>query len=133
MQKYTKFVQTNIIIALIAIIIAIVYPLAINNFVLNSKIQEARSVLKQVKSVEDEYFAKFNKYKAPMQNGNAFFAKEFNYDVNQLAYYDYVIKLEQSSYTLIAKPKLELIKSRSIEPKILIYTKNSNGSESSEW
>jgi Tfp pilus assembly protein PilE len=133
MGNFSKYTQTSILISVVAIFIAVVYPFFIDNVVYSGKAKEADSVLKQVKSVQEDAYTKFQKYKSTQKDGNSYFAKAFNYNTSDLQYYDYIIKTGINSYTLIAIPKKEYISKREIEPKVLMYTKSADGSETAKW
>ena len=132
-MNLTKFAKTNILIAILFIFIAFLYPFFIEKVFYSNKAQEAKSIAKIIENVQNLNYINKNKYININKNDINSLVKQFNISKNDIQYYDYSIFTTFNTYTLYAEPKIEYLKDRDISPKIYIYYKKLNQKPIIKW
>lgn len=132
-MQVNKIIIFNFSIAIIAILIAYIYPVFKEKVYFSNKTQEAVSITNQISKVQNINYAKSNQYISLIKGDKETLIKKFQLSINDVRYYDYSIYTTFNSYTLYAEPKIEYLRNREISPKIYTYTKKLNQEPTTKW
>jgi hypothetical protein len=132
-MKFTKFTKNNLILSVLFIIMAFIYPFFIENFFYSNKAQEAISISQIIESTQNLNYINKNKYININKSDKVSLLKEFNINKNDIKFYDYSIFTTYNTYTLYAEPKIKYLKTRDISPQIYVYYKKLNQKPIIKW
>ena len=132
-MKLTKFAKTNLIISIVFVIIAFIYPVFIEKVFYSNKSQEAISITKIIENVQNLNYINKNKYINIKKGDINALAKEFNINKKDIEFYNYSIFTTFNTYTLYAEPKIKYLKDREISPKMYVYYKKLNQKPIIKW
>ena len=125
--------MTNIILAIILIVFAYIYPIFNEKVFYSNKSQEATSISEQIAKLQNINYALSNQYISVDKDDKKSLVTKFNINENDIQYYDYSIYTTFNSYTLYAEPKIKYLRSREISPKIYVYSKKLNQEAKIAW
>ncbi len=134
MGKLSKWSEINLLLSTIFVILGFLIPILIEKFSYSGKIKEVESVAKNIAENESEIYSTNNEYIAIKKSEQPLLYKKFNkISKNDLKNYDYTITTTRNSFTIVAEPKIKLLKTRDIPAKIYTYRHILNGKDSKEW
>jgi Tfp pilus assembly protein PilE len=132
-MKLSKLSKINIILGIIFVLLAFLYPVYKQKVVFASKQNEVLSISQKVQKVQDEYYLKNKSYLSLAKGDMKTLINDFDIKPSNIEFYDYYIITTVTSYTLFAQPKIQYIKDRSISAKIYSLHKKLNTQPKQQW
>jgi len=132
MSRLSKWSKQALLISFIMVLIAFLIPILKEKYVYEGKKREAESVVLNMKNLYKNKSSLKLISIGRNQIDQAKLLSKFEINKLDLKHYNYIVKTTYDSLEIVAEPKVEFLKDRTLPPMFYTFRVN-KGEESSNW